>query len=627
MTLEMWITLAILVVALILFITEIIRLDVVALGVMTALMLFGILTVDEGIAGFSNKAVISIGALFIVGGAVFRTGLAALLASRILRVAGEDYLRLMIVLMVSISLMSAFISSTGVVALMLPAVVSLSRSLKISTAKLMIPMAYSALLGGALTLIGTPPNLLASEALQTAGLPPFDFFSFTPVGLTLMAVGVIYMATVGRRLLPDRKPQTGAQNVVTPSELFALYELPGNLFRLRVQDDSPLVGKTVASSGLRQDYHMNIVSISHAASGTRPSLLPVSRVRGNDGPERFHVPPPDTRIDADDVLLVQSSLEHVSSASGALKLAVVAAEPVMEQDIITNEVGIAEVLLRPRSQLLGKTIPDIRFGSVYNLTVLDVRRPGAETEEPFDIKEWKLKLGDVLLVQGEWKSIFALKEQREDFVVMGEREAVQLGALTRPNKAPITLIILGVMVAAVAFNVFDLALASIAAAGALILTGCITVDEAYETIDLKTLLLMIGMLPMSTALQKVGLIEASSQVFVSTLGQGGPLVVLIGMTALTALLTQVLSNTATVVLLAPLALATAQNMGVQPQAFLMAVAMSASMAFVTPLASPVNTLVMSLGHYKFSDYIKVGLPLMLLSILVLVIIVPILWPL
>lgn len=624
MTLEMWVTLAILGIALILFITELIRLDVVALSVMTALMLFGILTIEEGIAGFSNKAVISIAALFIVGGAVFRTGLAALLAKRILQVAGEDYIRLVVVLMVAIALMSAFISSTGVVALMLPAVVSLSRSLKINTSKLMIPMAYSALLGGALTLIGTPPNLLASEALSKSGFPPFDFFSFSVLGIILLSVGVVYMAMIGRRFLPDRKPLNPVQNVTTPGELFTLYTLPGNLFRLRVQDDSPLVGLTIAESGLRRDYNLNLLSISHESTTNGRLLLSVQRGQVT---EQFHAPPPETRISANDVLLVQSAPADMTRATSLLKLAVMANEPVAEKDIITNEVGIAEVLLRPRSELLGKTIADIRFGSMYHLTVLNVTRPGADADEVFDIKESRLKLGDVLLVQGEWKNIFALKEQREDFIVMGEREALQLGAFSRPDKAPITLLILMGMVLAVAFNIFDLALASIIAAGALILSGSITVDDAYETVDLKTLLLMVGMLPMSTALQKVGLVDLFAQVFVDTLGQGGPLIVLGGLFVLTALLTQVLSNTATAVLLAPLALTTALNMGVQPQAFVMAVAVASSMAFVTPLASPVNTLVMSLGNYRFNDYVKVGVPLLALVFIISIVVLPILWPL
>ncbi len=620
MTPELWITLGILVAALILFITEIVRFDIVALGVMVALMLTGVLTIQEGLAGFSNTVVLSFAALFIVGGAVFQTGLAGNIADRILKVAGGNETRLLVILMSAITVMSAFISSTGVVALMLPAVINLARSSRISPSKLMIPMAYAALFGGTLTLIATPPNLIASDALRQAGFEPFDFFTLTPIGLLLSVVGIVYMLLVGRRLLRDRRSPSQVQSVITPGELFALYELPGNLFRLRVQDESPLVGQTIGESSLRSDFGLNVITIAHVSETIR---LPLPMRLKPDNGETEHVPSPDTRIYANDVLLVQGTADDVGRATGALMLAVLAAQPVVEGDVITNEVGIAEVLVRPRSSLIGRTIAELRFGSTYHLTVLDLRRPG---EPNLSVKDTPLKFGDTLLVQGEWKDIFALKRQRRDFIVMGEREALQLGAFTRPGKAPITLIVMILMIGLVAFNVLELVVASLIAALVLILTGCVTVDEAYEAIDLKTLVLMAGMLPMSTALEKVGVIELAAGGLIDVLGQGGPVLVLAGIFALTMLLSQLLSNTATAVLLAPLALATAQGLGVQPQAFLVAVALSASMAFGTPLASPVNTLVMSAGNYKFMDYVRVGFPLLLLTLLVSVILLPILYP-
>ncbi|MCA9907615.1 MAG: SLC13 family permease, partial [Anaerolineae bacterium] len=361
MTPDMWITLLILVVALILFVTEIVRLDVVALGVMIALMVTGILTIEEGLAGFSNKAVISIAALFIVGGAIFQTGLAGAIAARILKIAGGNQMRLLIVLMASTAVMSAFISSTGVVALMLPAVVSLSRRMGMPISRMLIPLAFSALMGGALTLIGTPPNLLVSEALSSAGYAPFDFFSFAPIGLLLLAVSMIYMVSIGRYWLPERKAEATTQSVITPGELFTLYELPGSLFRLRVQDDSPLVGRSLGDSELRQAYDLNVVSIINGASG-EPSWL---TTWPRSGAITRQTPRADTQLQTNDVLLVQGHAEDVGRASGALKLAIVAAEPVAEGDIITNEVGIAEVLLRPRSPLIGKTLSEIQFGTVY----------------------------------------------------------------------------------------------------------------------------------------------------------------------------------------------------------------------------------------------------------------------
>ncbi|MCC6614696.1 MAG: SLC13 family permease [Anaerolineae bacterium] len=621
MTPDMWITLIILVAALILFITEIVRIDVVAVGVMIALMVTGILTIEEGLAGFSNKAVISIAALFIVGGAVFQTGLAGVLASRILRIAGGDLRRLLGVLMVSTALMSAFISSTGVVALMLPPVISLGRRLSVPASRLLIPMAYSALMGGALTLIGTPPNLLVSETLREAGYAPFEFFSFTPIGLLLLIVSVVYLIGIGRYWLPERKQESPAQSVATPGQLFTLYELPGSLFRLRVQDDSPLVGQALGESGLRQDHNLNVVSI---ISGTRDEPSWVAPWQRNGHASR-QMPRSDTRLQTNDVLLVQGKAEDVGRASGALKLAIVAAEPVVEDDIITNEVGIAEVLLRPRSPLIGKTLSEIQFGTTYRLTVMEIRRPGSDAV--LSVKDTPIKFGDVLLVQGEWKHIFNLKKLRQDFIVMGEPEALEIGAFTQPRKAPIALLLLVGMVLLVAFNVLDLAPASLIAALGLVITGCLTIDDAYDTIDLRSLVLMAGMLPMGVALQKVGLVDLFAGGFINTLGQLGLVPVLAGLFLLTVTLTQVLSNTATTVLIAPLALATAEGLGAQPQAFLMAVAVASSMAFATPLASPVNTLVIGAGNYKFMDYVRVGVPLIVLGLIVSLLVLPWLFPL
>ncbi|MBE2271517.1 MAG: anion permease, partial [Anaerolinea sp.] len=365
----------------------------------------------------------------------------------------------------------------------------------------------------------------------------------------------------------------------------------------------------------------NVVTI-YRTSGTSNAILSILNRNGTDS--NFRVPTPETCLQSNDVMLLQGEANDLSRATGALKLAVLATVPVVEDDIITNEVGIAEVLLRPRSTLIGKTIAELRFASNYRLMVLALRRPNADPN--ISLKESPLRLGDVLLVQGEWKDIFALKRLRHDFIVMGEHEALQLGAFTRPDKAPITLLVLIAMVILVAFNILDLAPASILASLVVILTRCISVNDAYDTIDLKTLFLMAGMLPMSTALAKVGLVELFATGFVGGLGEGGPILVQLGLFVLTVLLTQVLSNTATAVLIAPLALATAQQLGVQPHALLMTVAIAASTAFATPIASPVNTLVVGTGNYRFGDYMRVGIPLILLVLVVSIAVLPILFP-
>jgi di/tricarboxylate transporter len=274
--------------------------------------------------------------------------------------------------------------------------------------------------------------------------------------------------------------------------------------------------------------------------------------------------------------------------------------------------------------LLDKTLADLRFGSTYHLTVLDIKRPGVA--DKLNLKETALKLGDTLLVQGRWRDIFALKRRRHDFIVMGETEAMEMGAFRRQDKAPIALLVLVAMVVILVFDLLPLVLASMLAAGVVVLAGCLTMDEAYDTIDWRSLVLIAGMLPMSTALVKVGLVDLVANGLIATLGDVSALAVMAGLFLLTSTLTQVLSNTATAVLIAPIALATAQGIGVQPQAFLMAVAIAASMGFASPVASPVNTLVMGAGHYKFADYVRIGVPMILLAFVVAMIGLPILFP-
>ncbi|MFO7322712.1 MAG: SLC13 family permease [Chloroflexota bacterium] len=621
MTPEMIITLIVMVAATVLFVTEWIRIDLVALLVLIALVVTGVLTIEEAVAGFSSTAVLSIGFLFVVGGAIFQTGLAAMASDRILRIAGTSETRLIIVLMIFVGTIGAFISSTGVVALMMPAVLNLASRSKIPVSRLLMPLAFAALLSGTMSLIATPPNIIASEALENAGYAPFDFFSFTPLGILLLVSGTAVMVLLGRRLLPERRSTQVIQRMETPAELFALYRLPENLLRLRVRKTSPLVGKTVADSRLRSDFNVNIVHIKR--NNARSELFPGP---WGNGRTTTLEPTPDTRLEQNDVLLVEGDLTDVTQAAAHWNLGVMSnLPPIKEGDVITHELGIAEVLLRPRSSLIGKTLTELRFGSRYNLTVLSIRRPGVE--EALDLKTTPLKLGDILLVQGKWKDIFALKQLRHDFVVMGEPEALEMGAFTKPTHAPIALLIMVGMVVAIAFNIMSLTLASIVAAVAVVLTGCIDIEDAYESVNWSSLILIAGMMPLGTALVKVGLVETMANGIGQLLGAYGPMAVIAGLFLLTTVMTQIASNTAAALLIAPIALATAENLGISPHAVLMAVAVAASMAFLTPVASPVNALVMSAGNYRFLDFARAGAPMLLVAFIITMILLPILWPL
>ncbi len=623
MTLNMWLTLGILAVAILFFITEWLRVDVVALGVVVALMLTGLLTSEEALAGFSNPAVLTIAALFMVGGAVLQTGLAGVIGERILAVAGTSPARLTVVVMLTVALLSGFMSDTGTVAVLLPATISLARSAKMSPTKLLIPLSFGALLGGAGTLIGTPPNIIVSDLLRESGLGTFRFFDYTPLGLILLAAGIGYMLLVGRRLLPDYQPGLDLQRVETPEELIELYRLPANLFRLRVRRNSELVGKTLSEIGLRRDYNLTALEISRPAAPREVARLGDRRLVLQADETESLAPTAETPLQRGDILLVQGAPNDVSHAAAVWELGVQLAEAEDEDALINTEVGLAEVLLPPRSSLNGKTLVDVRFGSTYNLTVLGIRRPGAD--EALDLKTTVLRFGDTLLVQGAWQNIIALRRKRRDFVVMGEPE-VMLGARARA-RAPLALLVLAGMLVLMVTNTFPLATVSLLAALAMILLGALTIDEAYEAIDWKSIVLIAGMLPMATAMEKVGLVARVADALTVGLGDLGPLVIIAILFGLTSLFTQVFSNTATTVLIAPIALATARELGLQPQAFLMAVAVAASMAFASPVASPVNTLVMGAGGYRFRDFLRVGLPLIVLALVLSVLVLPVLWPL
>lgn len=608
MTLDMWIALAILALGILFFVTEWLRVDVVALVVVVALMLTGLVNVGEALSGFSNPAVLTIASLFVVGGAVLQTGLAGDIGKRILQVAGKDPLRLMVVIMLTVAFLSAFMSDTGTVAVMLPAITSLALSAGISTSKLLLPLAYGALLGGATTLIGTPPNIIVSDLLYEQGLEAFQFFDYTPIGLLLLAAGVLFMLLIGHRLLPDHKPIPDVQRVATPEELLDLYRLPDNMFRLRVRRGSDLVGLRIADANLRQEFEVSVLQIlSETQLGDNPSAIPVDA---------------DTIFKVGDILVVQGDTDSVAHTAAVYNLGVQPTEAEDETALVSNEVGIAEVLLPPRSSLVGKTVVDVRFGTRYHLTVLAIHHPA--THQKLNLKETKLRFGDTLLVQGPWSNIQELLKYRRDFVVMGQPEEM-VAAPTR-KRAPLALLILFGMLVLMVTNLVPVVTASMLAALMMVLTGCLSIDDAYDAVDWKSVVLVACMIPMSIALVNVGLVSLFAQGITDSLGNLGPLLVLAGLYALTSLFTQVLSNTATTVLIAPIALAAAQEMGVQPYAFLMGVAISASMAFASPVASPVNTLVMGAGDYRFSDYVKVGIPLILVTLIVSLLALPVLWP-
>jgi di/tricarboxylate transporter len=602
--------LGILAVAIVLFISDRVRPDLVALGVLAALMAFGILTPNEALQGFSNTTVFIITALFIVGGAVFRTGLADRLGRMILRVGGASEIRLLLVLMVAVAVMSTVISSTGVVALMLPAIISLGARARISPSRLLIPVAFAALIGGSATLIGTPPNLIVSASLQDAGLAPFGFFSFTPLAALLLALVIGFVLLVGRRILPARTPAT-RKGGIDLQALTHYYDLDQTLFQLVVPEGSPLAGHTLAESRLRAVYGLSVLSVQHATP--RPFTPGASSALAT------------TDLEPGDVLVVQGSAAEVERLQRETAVEVRLDVPGEDNDDLRATVGMAEVMLRPRSAAIGKTLRELEFGSQYRLNVLLLRRAGSS--EITDPSEVNLQFGDVLVVSGAWRDIFALgRLGSSDFIVLGQDEAEESGLGARLTHAPLVVGVLALMVLAVVINPDLLTLASLAAALAVVVGGALTMSEAYEAIDMKTVVLVAAMIPLSTAMTNVGLVDVLASLLQNTLGSVSPLAVLAGLFIMTSVMTQVLSNTVTTVLLAPLAISTAAAMGVAPQAFLMSIAVAASLAFATPIGSPVNTLVMTPGNYRFADFARIGIPLIGLGFVLALLVLPLLFP-
>jgi di/tricarboxylate transporter len=594
--------LVILAISIFLFIADWIRVDVVALLVLLALILTGLITPTEAFEGFSSPAVITVWAVFIVSGGLFYTGVANRLGDRLLKVAGTRPPRLIGLLMATVGLMSGVMNNVGATAVLMPAVVSMSRKARLRASQLLMPLAFGSLLGGMMTLIGTPPNILASDALRMAGLEPFSLLDFAPIGVPALILGVVFTALVGRRLLPERAPSERFGATIGPDEeLVDLYRLGERLFRARVPAGSPLIGQTLINCGLREDFELSVVGLQRQGR----TALSLDK---------------DTELEQDDVLLIEGMVDNLVWADATGRLVVQPQVGINDGDLQSEVVGIAEVILSPHSRLVGKTLADIQFREKYQVSVLAILRDGRPRRTA--LVELPLRFGDTLLVQGPHQYIRIL--QREpDFVVLGDLEAAPA---IRVKKAPLALGLMLVMLVPVIIGWLPIAASALLAGILMVITGCLTMDEAYGSIEWKAVFLVAGTLPLGIAMEKTGTAALLAGLMVDAVGAYGPLALLAGFYVLTNLLTQFMSNAASTVLIAPIAIQAAQQMGSDPHALLMAVAVAASAGFLTPVAHQSNVLVMGPGGYRFSDYFKVGLPLNLLTFAVTLLIVPVVWP-
>ncbi len=778
MNIDIALTFAVLLLAVILLISEKVRVDLLALLILASLAVTGLVTPAEALSGFSNPAVVTVWAVFILSGGLSRTGVANMMGRQVLRLAGSGEARLLVVIMLTAGLMSAFMNNVGVAALMLPVVIHIARRTGISPSKLLMPLAFGALLGGLTTLIGTPPNILASDVLREYGQEPFQFFDFMPVGVILMLSGILFMLVVGRKILPDRdvskdfmgnstyreafelqdrmiiiclpsdsilagktlaesrigsatglnvigiirngttnlspQPQTLLQagdRLLVAGKLDLLNELRDiqlplvadeqisveslvseeiGIVEVRLADRSSLVGKTLLQSDFRNRFGVNVLAIRRKATPIRSNLQSIPLEKSDtllvqasgvklkqlqNSPEllvssvestevyRLHeflfavtvpedslligktlvesrlgdayglsvlgilrngepilMPNPEERLFAGDTLLVEGEQESLAMIRGLQKLEIDREKIPQLRDLESEQVGLVESVLSPRTNLVGSTLRDIHFREKFGLSVLAIWREGRVYRSY--LRDMSLKFGDVLLLHGRWERLRILASE-PDFILLAE----EIQEEPRLKKAPIAALIMVFVVLSVILGWLPIAIAAILGGAVLVLTGCLTMEEAYRYIDWRSVFLIAGMIPLGIAMENSGAANFLAQGVVNIVGQSGATAIMAGLFLLTALASQVMPNPVVTVLMAPIAINTAVSLNLSPQALMMVVAISASASFLSPVGHPANVLIMGPGGYRFKDYMRVGIPLTVVLLILTLIVLPVFWPL
>ncbi|HAU2958767.1 TPA: SLC13 family permease [Salmonella enterica subsp. diarizonae] len=599
--------LSLLAVAVVLFATGKVRMDAVALFVIVAFVLSGTLTLPEAFSGFSDPNVILIAALFIIGDGLVRTGVATVVGTWLVKMAGSSEIKMLVLLMITVAGLGAFMSSTGVVAIFIPVVLSVSMHMQTSPSRLMMPLSFAGLISGMMTLVATPPNLVVNSELLREGLHGFSFFSVTPLGVVVLALGIVYMLVM-RFMLKGDTPGQQAGKRRTFRDLIRDYRLTGRARRLAIRPGSPMVGQRLDDLKLRERYGANVIGVERWRRFRRVIVYV-------NGVSEFR---------ARDVLLIDMSAAEVD-------LREFCAEQLLEPMVLRGEyfsdqaldVGMAEISLIPESELIGKSVREIAFRTRYGLNVVGLKRDGVALEG--SLADEPLLMGDIILVVGNWKLISQLGQKGRDFVVLNMPVEVS-EASPAHSQAPHAIFCLVLMVALMLTDEIPNPIAAIIACLLMGKFRCIDAESAYKAIHWPSIILIVGMMPFALALQKTGGVSLVVKGLMDIGGGYGPYMMLGCLFVLCAAIGLFISNTATAVLMAPIALAAAKSMGVSPYPFAMAVAMAASAAFMTPVSSPVNTLVLGPGNYSFSDFVKLGVPFTLIVMAVCIVMIPMLFP-
>jgi di/tricarboxylate transporter len=589
------------------------RMDATALIMLTVLPFTGVITVDEALAGFSDSTIVLLAALFVIGAGLVRTGVAQWIGDWLTRKAGANESRLIALLMGVVAPLGAFMSSTGVVAIFIPVGLRIAQSTGTAPSQLMMPLSVAALISGMTTLIATAPNLVVNGELVRHGIAGFHFFSFTPFGVPVLILGIVYMLFARRWLSNQRQENGRSGHRPSLHDWIEQYKLGNREYRLRVTEPSPLVGKTLGELDLRSAAGANLIAIERSRRFSRDVIAPTAK----------------TELQAADILLVDLSgprTDYIEGIEGLRQRLGLEALPLGGAYFSdrAQDIGMAEVMVAADSELIGKTIAHARLRKRYRLTVIGLRHGRVAVEH--GLLNEPLRIGDTLLLIGLWTDIEQLRSDASDLIILNLPAELD-EVLPAAGKAPHALFCLVLMVVLMVSGVVPNAQAALIACLLMGALGCIDMDAAYHSIHWKSLVLIVGMLPFSIALQKTGGVDLAADALMALTGGAGTYVVLGCLFAITVLIGLFISNTATAVLMAPVALAIAGDLKASPYPFAMIVALAASTAFMTPISSPVNTLVVGPGNYAFGDFVRVGVPLSVIVMVVSVILVPWLYPL
>ena len=634
----MTITLIILVITVAMFIWGRVRADIVALTALAALLVLGILTPAEALAGFSSPIVIMMIGLFVVGGAIMQTGLAKLTGNKLMALSrGNETITFLLVMLVT-SFIGAFVSNTGTVALMMPIIMSIAAGSGMQSSRFLMPLAFAGSLGGMLTLIGTPPNLVIDEVLTAAGYQPLAFFSFFPVGIIVIAIGIIVLMPLSKIFLSKSQGNKKKKNAKSLDDLVDEYRLLDNLHRYIVplnrtsaaKDENgnvmDIVGKTLKELSIQKKYGVSIIEIRNEKKSRLGLVKDVNQNMAKSS----------STIQVHDTLYIigdEQKMQRFAQDYGLRKM--------KDVKIDFYDLGLTEIVVMPTSNFAGLRIGEANLRKRFGINVLGVKRGGSSSSSSSsseggrgsneyitdNLIAAKLHVGDMLLVQGEWTNLAHLTADTTNWVVLDQPEKTADKVLL-DYKAPVAAAIMLLMIAMMVFDFIPVApVTAVIIAGLLtVFAGCFrNVEAAYKTINWESIVLIAAMMPMSTALEKTGASALVSQGLVDSLGAMGPTALLAGIYFTTSLMTMFISNTATAVLMAPIALVAAQQVGVSPYSFLFAVTLGASMCFASPFSTPPNALVMKAGGYTFMDYVKVGLPLQIIIGVVMTFVLPLLF--